>query len=174
MLVPRRRWIHRAHAGLLDELDSCIPLAGDHAVVATGKPSVSAWTVQQHLEHLWRVDRLILGWLAAVRDGQVETDGHGATVPGTVVMWLQRIPRGRGTAPDPTKPSGTTPEDIVEGFRGARNSAQRLAPSLDRLAADPTTRRHHLLGCFTPPQWMRFAHIHHVHHRRLIEDILRA
>ncbi len=137
-------------------------------------PTISGWTVHQHLEHLWRSDTAIVGWLEDVRDGTAETDGPGMTVPGTVVMWLGMIPRGKGRAPESTKPAAGELEEIVAGFRALRDDVEGLGAAMNRLASATTTWRHPLLGCYTAAQWLRFAHIHHVHHRRIIEEILAA
>ncbi len=134
-------------------------------------PLISGWTVRQHLEHLWRVDSGIVGWVKRVRDETVTSDGVGRTGPGTLVMWLGAIPRGKGRAPESTRPVGAELDEIVAGFRTVRSDVEVLGEALDRLAAVKVTRRHPLLGCYTAAQWLRFAHIHHVHHRRIIEEI---
>lgn len=166
-----QRWARQGHRGLLRELDAVIALGESQGIAGMSAPKVSGWTIQQHLEHLWRADRWIVGWLGDVRDGTAVTDGTGATVPGTLVMWLGMIPRGKGRAPERTKPAGSELGEIVAGLRAVRDDVEQLSGALDRVAAATVTRKHPLLGCYTPAQWLRFAHIHHVHHRRIIDDI---
>ena len=166
------RWATRAHGELLNEIDFAVGLTGDPARFEAASDEVSAWRVDQHLEHLWRADRTIVTWLVGVRDGTVETDGPGATVPGRIVMWLGRIPRGRGTAPKGTIPDGVEPDELAAGFRAVRADVAGLAGALRELARSPLTRRHHLLGSYTAAEWLRFAQIHHAHHRRIIDEIL--
>lgn len=169
--IIERRWARRAHAGLLQELDTVVAFGTDRGLAAKSIPSISAWTVHQHLEHLWRADAAIVSWLKEVRDGTARTEGSGSTIAGALVMWLGMIPRGRGRAPKFTMPAGTELESIVAGLRAVRAEVAALGSALHRLASDGATRRHPLLGCYTPARWLRFAHIHHVHHRRIIEEL---
>ncbi len=119
----------------------------------------SAWSVQQQLEHLLRVDRHILTWLHAVAN---------------LVIRTGFIPRGKARAPDVAKPDGLELPAIQSGFAEVRDEATALADLLATIAADPCTRKHYVLGYFTPPQWLRFAHVHHHHHDKIIRDILKA
>jgi len=169
-----RLWVRRGYRGLLDELGIVAGLSRDQEACGLIAPKISGWTIQQHLEHLWRSDRMIVDWLGRVGEGSVTTDGSGFTVPGLAVIWLGRIPRGRGRAPEVTRPAGTTPTEVAEGFEALRLHVERLGDVLDRIAGSSTTRRHPALGCYTAAQWLRFAHIHHLHHRSIIEDIRAA
>lgn len=174
MGIVARRWARDGRQGLLRELDAVIAIGQERDVVGRSAPTISGWTIHQHLEHLWRADTAIVGWLKDVRDGTAETDGPGSTVPGTVVMWLGRIPWGKGRAPDFTKPAGAELAEIVAGFQAVRHDVELLGGTLHRMAAATTTRRHPLLGCYTAAQWLRFAHVHHAHHRRIIQEIRAA
>jgi hypothetical protein len=174
MGIVATRWARRGRQGLLRELRAVIAIGEERGVAEISAPAISGWTVHQHLEHLWRADTVIVGWLRDVRDGTAQTDGASPTVAGTIVMWLGAIPRGRGRAPEFTKPVGAETTEIVAGFQTIRDDVEMLGETLNRLAATTITRRHPLLGCYTPAQWLRFAHIHHVHHRRIIEEIRRA
>lgn len=174
MGIIAKRWTRQAHRGLLRELDVAIAFGEQPGVARLSAPDLSGWSVHQHLEHLWRADTSIVGWLLAVRDGTAESDGAGPTAPGRVVMWLGRIPRGKGRAPGFAIPAGAALPDIVAGFEAVRGDVAELGGALGLLASASTIRGHHLLGGYTAAQWLRFAHIHHVHHRRLIEDIRAA
>lgn len=174
MSIIAKRWARQGRHGLLRELRAVIAIGEEQDVVALSAPKISAWTVHQHLEHLWRADEAIVGWLKDVRDDTAATDGSGSTVPGTLVMWLGMIPRGRGRAPEFTKPVGVDLPRIAAGFRTVREDVEMLEGAVDWLAAAAATRRHPVLGCYTAAQWLRFAHIHHVHHRRIIEEIRAA
>ncbi len=169
------RWIRNAHNGLMRELDRAIVLSEDPAACARHVDACSRWSVQQHLEHLWLSDRAIVGWLQAVRAGEAESDGSGGpTRSGRLVLWLRMIPRGRGRAPDFAIPTGRSAVDLSRGFRAVRADVDVLAANLAALATDPCTRRHPRLGSLNPVQWMRFAHIHHLHHGKIIEEIIAA
>jgi len=144
-------------------------------VCARRHDPTSAWSVQQQLEHLLRVDRHILTWLHAVAKGMMASDGsRGPTLRGHLVIRTGFIPRGKARAPDVAKPDGLELPAIQSGFAEVRDEATALADLLATIAADPCTRKHYVLGYFTPPQWLRFAHVHHHHHDKIIRDILKA
>ena len=158
---------------MLDELDASLALTNDRTRCYQKATSVSAWAVHQHLEHLLLADRAIVGWLKTVKAGEAESAGPGGpTWRGQVVMWFQMIPRGKGRAPDFTVPTNADLERVREGFGSMRDEIEGLRAALPTLAGSSCTRQHHVLGKFTPAKWLRFAHIHHVHHRKIIDDIL--
>jgi hypothetical protein len=121
------------------------------------------------------VDRGILAWLHAVAKGMMASDGPGRpTFRGHLVIRTGFIPRGKGRAPDIAKPSGLELSLVQSGFAEVRDEADALTDLLPAISADPCTRKHHLLGFFTPRQWLRFAHVHSHHHYKIIRDILKA
>ena len=131
--------------------------------------------MQQQLEHLLLVDRSILVWLRAVAKGLIASDGPGGpTWRGHLVVRTGFIPRGKGRAPDVTRPEDMELPALQSGFADVRQEAAALADLLPTLAVDPCTRRHPALGYFTPPQWLRFVYVHHRHHRKIIRDIVKA
>lgn len=159
----------------MNGIDHSIARAGDEDACAQRHASVSRWSVQQQLEHLLLTDRVILAWLRAVAKGMMASDGPGGpTWRGHLVIGTGFIPRGKGRAPDVTRPDGMELPAIQSGFAEVRDEAESLADLLSTLAADSCTRRHPALGYFTPSQWLRFAMVHHRHHRKIIRDILKA
>jgi len=54
-----------------------------------------------------------------------------------------------------------------------RQATRSLAGVLDEIVANDTTQAHPILGQFNGVQWLRFAHLHHRHHNKIIRDILR-
>lgn len=164
----------RAHAGLVREIERAIARSADAAGLARRAPELSAWSVGQHLEHAWRADLGILAWLERAAAGTAASDGGGPTAAGRFVLLVGRIPRGRGRAPERTLPAEASPEAIASGLGATREAVLRLAPALPALARSRATLRHPALGCLDAVAWLRFAGIHHAHHRRLVEAIERA
>lgn len=159
----------------MNGIDRSIAHAGDEDACAQRRASVSRWSVQQQLEHLLLTDRVILAWLHAVAKGMIASDGLGGpTWRGHVVIGIGFIPRGKGRAPDVTRPDGMELPTIRSGFGEVQDQVKALADLLPTLAADSCTRRHPALGYFTPPRWLRFAQVHHRHHGKIIRDILKA
>ena len=54
----------------------------------------------------------------------------------------------------------------------ARDLAERLISRMGEIDACLHTHPHHVLGHFTPAEWLRFLHLHHRHHDAIIRDIL--
>jgi len=165
----------RSHRDLLAEIDRAASHSHDPDVCARRHDPTSAWSVQQQLEHLLLVDRRILAWLHAVAKGMMASDGsRGATLRGHLVIRTGFIPRGKARAPDVARPDDLELPAIQSGFAEVRDEAAALADLLPTIAADPCTRKHHVLGYLTPQQWLRFAYVHHHHHNKIIRDILKA
>lgn len=166
------RWARAGHEGLLRELDAALAWCSHPGRLEATAPSVSGWGVGQHLEHLWHSDRGVVRWLGSVRDGRAEGQGRGWTAAGALVLWVGWIPRGRARAPASTEPRGADANTLLEGLRSVRHEVQALGGQLDELGRSTVTLRHPVLGFLTAAHWLRFLHIHHRHHRRIMEDIL--
>lgn len=180
----------RDHARFLAELDRALQWAGDPAVFEARAEDVSAWAVGEHLEHLLRADRVVLGWWEAVAEGRPEAgvrsadpgdpDGvRGAetirgspTWRGRAVLWTGWIPRGKGRSPNFALPQGRPRREVEGGLREVRERAVRLGPALPALGCWKGRLRHPALGNFTAVQWLRFTGIHHAHHGKIIRDVL--
>ncbi|WP_420450154.1 DinB family protein [Candidatus Palauibacter sp.] len=138
-------------------------------------PDVSAWSVRDHLEHLYLSDRAVLLWVA---DALTRPDpGARADFPreiGVSLLARGSIPRGRGPAPEFTLPAGLEPADLRTGLEKLQAQTTDLASRMEALDACLHTLPHHVLGHFTPAEWLRFLHLHHRHHDAIIADILSA
>lgn len=136
-----RRRLARAHARLVAALDRALGWAGDGLAFEARVEVVSGWGVGQHLEHLLRSDRVILGWIEATvgeatwrggtgpaaviepgprRSGAAANDGRPAdgsgrgrpTWAGRIVLLTGFIRRGKGRTPDLTTPTGLSRKDV--------------------------------------------------------------
>lgn len=169
--------LERAHARLRSALERAAATAADPAAFGARADPVSAWSVGQHLEHLLLSDRRILSWVESVaaEEGSVGNAGEAgaASWRGRLVLLTGFIPRGRGEAPDGTRPSGRDREAVERGLREMAALAARLGSRLEPLAASPARLPHPVLGAFTAAQWLRFAGVHHHHHEKIVRKILR-
>ena len=105
------------------------------------------------------------------------SDGPRESFPreiGVGLLARGSIPRGRGPAPEFTLPAGAGRGDLLEGFEDLRALADSLIPRTGEIDATNRTLPHHVLGHFTPAEWLRFLHLHHRHHEAIIHDILAA
>ncbi len=98
----------------------------------------------------------------------------GPSLVGHVILLTGRIPRGRAKAPDFVEPQGLERQAIVAGLGETRGRLIALDGRLEELRRLEATIAHPILGGFTAARWLRFAHIHHLHHGRIIDDILDA
>ena len=138
-------------------------------------PEVSAWSMQDHLEHLLLSDRSVLDWvLESLARPNPETREQSPRDIGVALLARGEIPRGRGPAPDFTLPTGLATADVRTGFEALRALTAGLDPRMAELDACRHTLPHHVLGHFTPAEWLRFLHLHHRHHESIIRDILAA
>ena len=162
-------------AGVRAGLDRCLAQAADPERLGTVTLDVSAWSVRDHLEHLFLADRHVLGWVVdALSRPNPEAREHLPHEIGVSLLAYGSIPRGRGPAPEFTRPAGLERADLQEGFQGLRGLATGLALQAAELDACRHTQPHHVLGHFTPAEWLRFLHLHHRHHEAIIRDILNA
>jgi hypothetical protein len=165
-------------------IDACIALAEDARACEACAPSISGWSVANHLEHLLHADRWIVGWIESAVDGEASESGgetpEGAdpggkpSALGYVVLSTGFIPRGRGRAPERSCPRGLSVPEIQAGFHEIQAQVKALEPRLGEVDTVPLTLQHPVLGRFTPARWLRFADIHHAHHDKIIRDILAA
>lgn len=162
-------------AGVRAGLDRCLEHAADPERLGAVAPDVSAWSVRDHIEHLFLADRHVLGWVVdALSRPNPEAREHPPHEIGVSLLAYGSIPRGRGPAPEFTRPAGLESADLREGFRELRGLSTGLASQAAELDACRHTQPHHVLGHFTPAEWLRFLHLHHRHHEAIIRDIVAA
>jgi hypothetical protein len=159
-------------SALAGEVVWCAALARDPDRRAAFAPSVSDWSVAAQLEHLLLSDRRILARLEEALRGAAPAGRGGPSAAGRWVLLLGTIPRGRGTAPDGTRPEGISTDLLVAGWETLLDRVRALQARTPELRASPGRWPHPLLGSFGTWHWTRFARLHHRHHRAIIEDIL--
>lgn len=165
----------RALKGVLDGIDLCVAWSEDAACCRVTATSVSEWSVREHLEHLMLTDSAIVQVLEQIADGSWPEGERGRpNLVGRIIQWTGWIPRGKGRAPDKVIPGDMSEQEIASGFRNARERFARLGDQVPILIRSRTTQAHPALGHFTAKQWLRFVHIHHRHHQRIVREILAA
>ena len=162
-------------AGVRAGIDRCLALALDRGRLSLSAPDVSAWSVQDHLEHLLFADRKLLDWVVdALALPGLKARAQFPRDIGVTLLARGSIPRGRGPAPEFTLPAGLEQGLLVEGFERLRDLTEGLISRAAEIDACLHTHPHHVLGHFTPAEWLRFLHLHHQHHNAIIGDILDA
>jgi hypothetical protein len=165
----------RSFDGLLEEIDRAIQLAGQPERCAARADAVSHWGIQQQLDHLLITDGAVLDGLRRGLSGGLPTEPQGKpTLMGRLILWTGFIPRGKGKAPKFVLPGDRPAAEIAGGFTVMRGDYEALTDSLGEIERNRGTQAHPVRGHFTVAQWLRFAHLHHRHHWKIIDDILRA
>lgn len=160
-------------SGVRAGIDRCLERTADLDGLGVSAPEVSAWSVQDHLEHLLLSDRNVLNWVlkALARPNPAAREQFPREI-GVALLAHGSIPRGRGPAPDFTLPDGLEIRSLSEGLERLRDLADGLLTRIGEIEACRRTLPHHVLGHFTPAEWLRFLHLHHRHHEAIIRDIL--
>ena len=163
-----------SYYGFLEEIAWCLEVGNDITRSSASDLAVSKWNVCEHLEHLMLADHKIVKW---IEDVALASDcKHRSEKPkevGTLILASGQIPRGRGPAPEGTIPKGESLARVISRLKDVRTLVGGLAGQLDAVSACLNTLPHHVLGHFTPSEWLRFLHIHHIHHANIINDIVR-
>jgi hypothetical protein len=164
--------IFRAYAGLLAALDLMIEQVSDPVLCEASAPLISKWSVKDHLEHLSVANGSTVKWLerARDRDPELDTDGRPSMV-GRVVLLFGAFPRGRGKAPERTRPQGTSATELADRLRKTRERVEGLEGSLAQLQASRATRHHFAFGGLNATQWLQFAVLHTEHHQKIIREL---
>jgi len=163
-----------SYGGLLEEIAWCLEVGGDTTRSGASDLAVSKWNVCEHLEHLMLADQTIVKW---IEDVALPSDcEHRAEKPkeiGTLILASGQIPRGRGRAPEGTIPKEESLSMVIAGLEDVQSLVGGLAGQLDTVDTCLNTLPHHALGHFTPSEWLRFLYVHHIHHAKIINDIVR-
>ncbi|WP_022835444.1 DinB family protein [Salisaeta longa] len=147
-------------------------LDGPEAVLVAAVPSVSGWTVAQHLHHVWTANGMSLTAARYAAVGKRSTTTGEPTRAGRRVLQEEGLPRGQMQAPDAvTPPASPDLSDLRATLERSRAALHRLADHLDAAAASSERIEHPALGFLTAPQWLRFVRIHTAHHQAIIDDI---
>lgn len=132
-----------------------------------GAPSVSKWTVGEHVHHC------CLSMIGIVRSLEKSTPPpppSRVSIPKSVVFLVGRIPRGRAKSPDPVVPKEPAAQaDLLAMIEKAAQEIGR-ASSFDHR----TWVRHPVFGPLHRNEALKFARIHNRHHLRIVADILKT
>jgi DinB superfamily len=142
------------------------------ANAALAAPSLSQWSVGQHLDHVIKVHDGILAYFEDPPVG--DTTEQGISMIGRVVMFTGHIPRGRGKSPERFLPVAIDVAAIQKNLASVASRFEHLSPRLAKLTNPQLRFPHPVFGGLTRLQWLRFAEIHQNHHLAIIADIVRV
>ncbi len=156
--------------GQLGQLRSLVELEGPAQRTV---PAISGWSVAEHVEHLARAHNPLFVKLAELAETDDPALAHGRmTLVGLWVLWTGRIPRGRGKAPERTRPTAGSLHQVRSLVAESSESFERLAARRSELEAVRARIDHPYFGRLLPRHWLRFVELHHDHHLAIVREIL--
>lgn len=169
------RGLHRLHGRLLRQNDRLSGLAGAAAErLAVREERVSAWSVGDHLEHMQRVGRSVLGVLDKLRAEPGPGPRPAIRPVGRLILFVGFIPRGRARATRFVEPQGLPREGLQSELAALHARLAALGPAqLAVLEGIAGRLPHPIFGGLDARQWLRFLEIHQHHHLKIIRDIER-
>lgn len=148
-------------SGLIDELETKLPF------IAQKKESVSQATVGWHIEHSLLA---MIKMISAVEHSNPADYKWKFNLRRTVVLILNKFPRGRAKAPESVKPGEVINKDSIIPLL---SKAKQKAESFEKLSKGKFFT-HPVLGDLRVNQARRIIAIHTRHHIKIINDILNA
>ena len=172
-LEPSNR-LSKLHGRVLAQVDQLLELARDESALALEAPKVSRWNIGQQVEHLLNADTTILDRWDLVERGEAPSSQGGLRWPGMVCLGLGWIPRGKGKAPEPTRPVDVSSTELIDGLLSLRRRISQIGRDLAIHETASWRSRHPYFGALSPAQWLRFMDVHHRHHLAIVRDIRKA
>jgi hypothetical protein len=175
--MPRRpsRGLRRLHHRLLRQSAGLADLANASAErLAVREGRISAWSVGDHLEHMLRVGRSVLGMVDKLRAEPRPGPAPGIRPVGRLILLVGFIPRGRARAIKSVVPQGLSRESLQTDLAALHARLAAIEPEqLSVLETAEGRMPHPVFGSLDARQWLRFLEIHQHHHLKIILDIER-
>jgi hypothetical protein len=144
---------------LINDLETKLPF------IEQKKGSVSQVTVGWHLEHSLLA---LVKMISAVENSNPADYKRKFNLQRSVVLLMDKFPRGRGKAPDAVKPG----EEITRtNITGLIEKAKQKAELFEKLSQDKFFN-HPIFGHLQLKQARRIIAIHTHHHIKIINDII--
>jgi len=161
--------------GILDRFEAL--RAAGPATLGRREPSVSAWSVEQHLYHIALATDLALRNVRSLVRGRgrliVQEGALGDAAAD--VLQNRRTERGVAEAPRMVRPEETVdPEFLAMELRGNRETLEAVRAEAEAVPAAAGWIPHQILGPLSASHWLRFASMHAQHHLSIVEDVLAA
>ncbi|NOT51249.1 MAG: hypothetical protein HOP10_08220 [Chitinophagaceae bacterium] len=147
-------------SGLVDELETKLPF------IEQKKESVSQATVGWHIEHSLLA---LIKMISAAEHSNPEDYKWKFSIKLTVVLLLNKFPRGMAKAPDAVKPGEVISKDTIVPLL---SKAKQKAELFEKLSRNKFFT-HPFFGDLRVKQARRIIAIHTQHHARIINDILK-
>lgn len=128
-------------------------------------PSVSGWSVGEHIHHCCLS---MIGISKSLRKSTPPAPRARPSLPRSVVLVMGFIPRGRAKSPSFVVPKPSMPQPELVALLDQSRALLTDASTLDR----GTWFTHPFLGTMRRDQAFKFVLVHNRHHLRIVKDIL--
>lgn len=149
----------------IEELETRI--RGGRAALLVGAPSVSGWTVGQHVDHLLKA---LKGITTPLEHPEIPGPNRGLNWLGRFLFLTGRIRRGVAQSPERVRGEQSEPQELEERLEFCRARLLRLAAGSPPLRSGRCVD-HPALGGLTAAEALRFVRIHQAHHLVIIREI---
>lgn len=127
-------------------------------------PKISTADVGWHIEHSLLV---IVKCIRSLSSSNPEHYRNNFNLIRTILLFLNRIPRGRAKAPDVVNPKVNDPSDLNLLYEKAKTAIVELGRMEDRHFF-----KHPVFGQLNRKNTIKFLEIHSRHHLSIIKDIV--
>ena len=151
-------------------------LQQDSSLLEETAGDVSGWSACMQIQHICMANNMVTtGLLAIVRSELDGVRSGNVNRLGKVLLGRGVIPRGKADAPDQYKPQpGTRLETVQALFNKVDSKLVGIGNYLDDIAALSDGFDHPYFGTLPAPVWVRFMHVHTLHHLKIVRDIVAA
>ncbi len=165
--------INGARARLCQSADELSPRQ------ATFKLSAERWSVAEILEHLSKVDRVLVGrigkLLAELEEAEPGVRGPAIFVPFSIDSLIEKARDQKYKSPEPALPiSGFSIQESLAKLQGSRADLLSMQSRIEDRDLSQTTFPHFVFGQLNIYQWLAFIGAHETRHRKQIELITSA
>ena len=129
------------------------------------EPTVSGWSVSQHMDHILKAAQRILS-LIGKNEQSATKKGN---LFGKIILLIGIIPRGR-KSPKVVEGEQKSKEELIDSL----NCVSKLLNELKPEYLETSNFDHHVFGGLNGRDWLRFMFIHNNHHIKIIRKILNA
>ena len=155
------------------QIQRMLDLAMAHEKVLTVPvPSISGWSISNHLEHLVITGRSAVVMLERSLVSDLTSPGRNAD--GDLLFDLLYLPRGQTQAPEFAWPKGMDHKKLCSSLKRLYSQVKDLEGRLDSLVASTGRVLHPYLGNLTAREWLAFIGIHQNHHLCIASELADA
>lgn len=134
---------------------------------------VSDWSIARQLAHVLMANDMVTGALKALLHDKLPSASDARINRiGKAVLTRGAIPRGKAQTPPQFEPAERPERDrLLKMLNNCSSRYEYLGQHLDQIQKTTTGFDHPVMGTLSAPVWIRFLHVHSLHHLKIMRDI---